>query len=184
MENTSKVSWRPACIFRELCRIFFKLVNNCRTETVETKTRILNVIKIVLHFNTDFIIIEILFLWNKIVLITDKFLITLLIKAIKKYFGELFSRKQIALASFFQKQLFSRCSKFLFLIKLKASNRLATLLRKKLRQKCFLWILQNFYEQLFYRIPLGDCFYFFGNSKVKPALHSKDYSEAAVQRCS
>ena len=33
----------------------------------------------------------------------------------------------------------------------------ATLLKKRLWQGVFLWILRNFYEHLSYRIPLGDC---------------------------
>ena len=32
-------------------------------------------------------------------------------------------------------------------------------LKKRLWHRCFLWILRNFKEQLFYRTPLGDCFW-------------------------
>ena len=50
----------------------------------------------------------------------------------------------------------SKCARSSFLIKLQASicrPQSAILLRKKLWHRCFLWILRNFNEQLFYRQP-------------------------------
>ena len=41
----------------------------------------------------------------------------------------------------------------------KVAGQPATLLKKRLWHMCFfLWILRNFYDHLFYRSPLGDCF--------------------------
>ena len=39
-------------------------------------------------------------------------------------------------------------------------NTLAALLPKTLRRRYFLWILQNFWDHLFYIIPMSECFYF------------------------
>ena len=40
-----------------------------------------------------------------------------------------------------------------------AALRPATLLKKRLWHRCFLWILRSFEERLFYRTPQEDCFY-------------------------
>ena len=46
------------------------------------------------------------------------------------------------------------CQSLFFLIKLQS------LLKKRLWHRCFPVNLWNFYEYLFYRTPLGDCFYY------------------------
>ena len=47
-----------------------------------------------------------------------------------------------------------------------AGLRLALLLKKDSGTGCFLWILGNFWEHFFYRIPPGDCFYVFKNLPI------------------
>ena len=65
------------------------------------------------------------------------------------------------------------CARVSFLIKL---PRPATLLKKRLGLQhfkketgtgVFLWIFLNFYEHLFYRIPLGDCFWLLTDRNLK-----------------
>ena len=93
------------------------------------------------------------FLYSKQLSYIHDFNISRIIMEAQKQPPELFYKKGVL--KVLQNSQENTCTRVSFLIKLQACK----LIKRDPHTGVFLWILQNFYEHLFYRTPPDDCFW-------------------------